>query len=224
MPSFSFSALGGLGCSFGLSNSRQFPCWLFLVCLGLSLLSFRFLLFVLGCFCLFSRRRGLFPFLFFRILMGKSKYIHKKKKSTQRPAPRYTRSTQGPQRGARKKEKGNKYNYTHQPHLQHNQFKKSTKKLGLSTIYKFFQDHKLQTKEDFILYIENSSLSKAILFLSNQIVQKMHKWAAIQAFLRLFPTKAPCQERRVSLTDLRKTQLTPTMAKKISQNTLAFGQ
>ena len=48
VPSFSFSALGGLGCSFGLSNSGQFPCWLFLVRLGLSQLSFGFLLFVLG--------------------------------------------------------------------------------------------------------------------------------------------------------------------------------
>ena len=68
-------------------------------------------------------------------------------------------------------------------------------------ISNFASDQKRQTKEFFRLWIENSSLSKAILFLAFQIVQNKHKGSALQTFLFFLPTNEPCQPKSVSLTN-----------------------
>ena len=52
------------------------------------------------------------------------------------------------------------------PHLKSNPLKKLIKELGSSSIHNLDQDHKLQIKEYFIIWIERSSFSKATLFLS----------------------------------------------------------
>ena len=102
-------------------------------------------------------------------------------------------------------------NLTH-PHLEPNQSKKLIKSKGPSSIYNLVQDQKLHKKEFFILWIESSSSSKAILFLFFHTAQKRQKGASIQAFLRFLPMKDPCQPSRVSLTENGRTQVTPKRA------------
>ena len=63
-----------------------------------------------------------------------------------------------------------------------------------------------------------------MLFLSCQIIQNKVRGAAIQAFFCLFPTKEPRQERKVSLTDLGNTQLTPKIVKRRAHSNLAIEQ
>ena len=102
--------------------------------------------------------------------------------------------------------------------------KKLIKNKGSSFINNLVQDQKLQTKEFFILWIKSSSLSKTILFLSFQTVQKRHNGAIIQAFLRFLPTKEPCQPIKVSLIDNGRTHVTPKIANNNSHKTLAMVQ
>ena len=64
------------------------------------------------------------------------------------------------------------YKKQQHPHLEPNQSKKLIKDNGLSSINNSVQDHKLQTKEFFDLWIESSSFSKVIMFLSFQTLQK----------------------------------------------------
>ena len=57
-------------------------------------------------------------------------------------------------------------------------------------------------------------LSNTTLFLSRHKVQKRHKGAAIQIFFRFLPTCAPCQAKRVCMTECGKTQVVPTKTRK----------
>ena len=84
------------------------------------------------------------------------------------------------------------------PYLELNQSMKLTSEEGLKTIDTLTQDQRLHTKEFFNLWSESSSLPNANIFLSFQTAQNIHKGAICQAFLRAFPTKAPCYPRRVS--------------------------
>ena len=86
------------------------------------------------------------------------------------------------------------------------------------------QDHKLQTKEYFILWIERSSSSKATPFLSFQTIQKKHKGAALQTFTRFLPTNKPCHPRRTSFTNDGRTHSTPERLNNNSHKTLALVQ
>ena len=104
------------------------------------------------------------------------------------------------------------------------QVKKSKILLSLIPLDTLAQDHKLQMKEFFNLYIEKVSLSKTTLFLSHHTAQKRHKGAALQTFLRFLPTFVPCQARRTYRTEKGKTQPNPTIAKISSQSILAFEQ
>ena len=110
------------------------------------------------------------------------------------------------------------------PHLELNQSKKSIKDKRSASIYNFVQDHKPHTKEYFNLCIKNSLLSNAILFLSFHTIQKRHKGANFQVFLRFLPTKDPNQPRRVSITEQGRTQVTPKRANNNSHKTLVFVQ
>ena len=72
-----------------------------------------------------------------------------------------------------------------------NQLMKSTMGINLSLINSLVQVNKLHKNKYFNLWIESSTFSKD-LFLSFQIVQKMHKGAALQTCFRFLPTKEPC--------------------------------
>ena len=117
---------------------------------------------------------------------------------------------------------------THQPpkknHLYPIQVRKSSNDLSLSPLYTLDQYQKLQMKELFNLYAENASLSKATLFLSHHTVQKRQRGAALNTFLRFFPTWVPCQARRTCRTEQGKTHPIPTIANISSQSILACGQ
>ena len=60
---------------------------------------------------------------------------------------------------------------------------------------------KVTNKKKFNIWIENSSLSKAILFLSFQTIQKRHIGVALQTLLLFLPTNEPCHPKRTSLTN-----------------------
>ena len=79
------------------------------------------------------------------------------------------------------------------PQLEPNQSKKLIKGKSPTSKQDLDQDQRSQTNEFFIIWIEKSSLTKAILFLSFQIVQNKQRGAANQAFLRFLPTKESCQ-------------------------------
>ena len=115
--------------------------------------------------------------------MGKSTKNILTTKNTQKKLTIYMKYTNGTP-GEYKRKGERKQKITHQPaytttnpRLYPNQVKKSTKDLVLSSMYKFVQDQKLQRKEDFILLIEMSSLSKAILFLSLKWSKKSKRGA-----------------------------------------------
>ena len=76
-------------------------------------------------------------------------------------------------------------------------------------IYTLTYIEKLLRKIFFILWTSNSSLSKNLLFLSFQIVQKIQR-AALQDLIHL-STKESYHPRRVSLIDSNKTHRTPKM-------------
>lgn len=65
----------------------------------------------------------------------------------------------------------------------------------------------------FILLAEETSFSKATMFLSHQIVQKRQRRASSHTLFHFFPTQAPCQEIRVWRTEERGTHLVPKMAR-----------
>ena len=91
---------------------------------------------------------------------------------------------------------------------------KLTSKEGLKTIDTLTQDQRLHTKEFFNLWSKSSSLSNANIFLSFQTVQNIHKGIIYQAFLWVFPTKAPCHPRRVFFTEQERIQVTPKREKR----------
>ena len=91
---------------------------------------------------------------------------------------------------------------------------KLTSKEGLKTIDTLTQDQRLHTKEFFNLWSKSSSLSNANIFLSFQTVQNIHKGIIYQAFLWVFPTKAPCHPRRVFFTEQERIQATPKREKR----------
>ena len=86
------------------------------------------------------------------------------------------------------------------------------------------QDKRLQMKEFFNLWIERTSYSKTILFLSFQTVQNKQRGAALQALLRFLSLKGASQPKRVSLTEKGITQLTPNKENKRSHKTFALEQ
>ena len=94
------------------------------------------------------------------------------------------------------------------PYLEPSHSKKLIREEGFKTINTLTQDQRLHTKEYFSLWSENSSFPKANKFLSFQTNQNIHKGAICQAFLQVFTTKAPCQPRRVSFTEPKRTQTT----------------
>lgn len=75
------------------------------------------------------------------------------------------------------------------PHLEWNKVKKLNKERSSLSRHKLFQKRKLQRKEIFILWIEISSLSKTILFLSCHSIQKRDNRVVIHAFLCFLPMK-----------------------------------
>ena len=87
------------------------------------------------------------------------------------------------------------------PHLEPDQSKKLIKGRGPSSIIDLVQDQKLHTKEFFILWIESSSFSKAILFLSFQTAQKRHergchsRLTTLLAHVDTMPTKKGISNR-----------------------------
>ena len=131
-----------------------------------------------------------------------------KKKSTKDP-----KSTQEEYKGAQ----------THS-HLHPNQAKNPTKEIELSTLVTLAHPHKVNRKEDFILWAEGASFSKTTLFLSSHNVQNKQRGAAIQTLFLFFPTLALCQARKSCRTVRGKTQLASVIAKSKSHNILALAQ
>ena len=110
------------------------------------------------------------------------------------------------------------------PQTNPNQSMKSTMDINFSPINSLVQDNKLHKNKYFSLWIENSTFSKDLLFLSFQIVQKRHKGAALQTFFHFLPTKVSCQPSIVSLTVDCITQKTLKGENKSSHNTLVLSQ
>lgn len=71
----------------------------------------------------------------------------------------------------------------------------------------------------FSLWLDGSLYSNDLLFLSFQIIQKMHKRAGRQAFFLFLTTKGPCHPKKASLT---KEYSTHDMPKKDNRNILHF--
>lgn len=149
--------------------------------------------------------------------------VYIKRKGHLKGIPKHIESIQQSSKDRTKRKEGLQKKITH-PHLKSNQSKILIKGKGSSSINILVQNQKLQTKELFCLQIESSSLSKAILFLSFQTIQKIHKGVAFHAFLCFFPTNESCQPRRVSLTVKDKTQDMSKRAKSNCHKTLALMQ
>ena len=62
-------------------------------------------------------------------------------------------------------------------------------------------DQRLQRKLYFSLRLDCFSFSNELLFLSLQIIQKMHKGVAHHAFFGFLLTKRSCHPKKVSLTE-----------------------
>ena len=95
---------------------------------------------------------------------------------------------------------------------------------GPSFINKLVSDQSELRKEVFSLWMDNTSSSKAILFLIFQTVQKMQRGPAVETVLHFFPTKKQFQPNKVSLIEDRNTQDTTKRVKNISHNALVFSQ
>ena len=108
---------------------------------------------------------------------------------------RYTGSIQKQPTDSKPREK--EINNSPCPYLEPSYSKKLTREEGLKTINTLTQDQRLHTKEYFSLWSENTSFPKANKFLSFQTDQNIHKGVICHAFLRVFPTNAPCHPRRV---------------------------
>ena len=79
-------------------------------------------------------------------------------------------------------------------------------------------------KENFNPWIDQPSLSKALLFLSFQIVQKKHEGVTRHAFFLFLPTKTPCHPSKASLTKEDSTHDTPKRENKRCHNALVLSQ
>ena len=101
---------------------------------------------------------------------------------------------------------------------------KSIKCVYPSPIYTLTHIEKLFRNKLFSIWSNNSSLSKNLLFLSFQSVQKMQVGAALQALLRHFSIKVPFHPRRVSLTMSEITHRTPKMENASCYSNLALSQ
>ena len=91
----------------------------------------------------------------------------------------------------KKKEKTKNY---YLPQNKPNQSIKSTMDIELSPINSLVQVNKLLKNKNFSLWIDSSTFSKDLLFLSFQIVQKKHKGATLQTFFRFLPPKEGKEE------------------------------
>ena len=86
------------------------------------------------------------------------------------------------------------------------------------------QAQRLQAKEDFNPWIDCPSLSKVLLFLSFQTIQKRHKGATHHACFLFFPTKEPCHPNKASLTDEESTHATPKRKNRRHHKTLVLAR
>ena len=111
-------------------------------------------------------------------------------------AQKHTGGIQEAPKGTKRKRK-----YNTSPHLAPSQSKKPSKESGPSFTTDLDHTQRLQTKEFFNLFIDSSSLSKAILFLSFHTAQKIHEGVAFHTFLRFLPILKPLHPLRVSLTE-----------------------
>ena len=102
--------------------------------------------------------------------------------------------------------------------------KKPIREKASSPKYTLAQFHKLQTKEFFNLWTFTTPPLKANLFLSFQIVQKIHNGMEFYIFFLFLPTKRPLQQNNTSLTVSGNTHWTPNKAKTISQRALTTVQ
>ena len=101
---------------------------------------------------------------------------------------------------------------------------KLTRETGHISTDTLDQDHRLHKKDFFNIWIDNSSLSNTIKFLSFHIVQNIHKGPACQAFLWDLPTNDPCYPRSVSFIEQERIQDTPKREKRRSQRTWDLAQ
>ena len=110
------------------------------------------------------------------------------------------------------------------PQQEPNQSKKINKERGPSTMEELAQDKRLQMNEFFNLWIDRTSFSKTILFLSFQTIQNKQRGAARQTLLRFLSFKGASQPKSVSLTENGRTQLTPNKENNRSHKTFALEQ
>ena len=155
---------------------------------------------------------------FFFFLIGKDNSLRAK-----RLEKGYTRSI------ARNKEAKNKKINKSDPYLVASQSTKSIKERVCSSIYTLTQFTKVYKKMNLISWSFLSISSKALLFLSFQVLsfQMVHirkRGAALQAFSLFLPTKDPCHLRRFLFTEECITHCTPKREKIRSHNILTFSQ
>ena len=110
------------------------------------------------------------------------------------------------------------------PYLVASQSTKSIKERVCSSIYTLAQFTKMYTKMDLISWSFLSISSKALLFLSFQMVHIRQRGAALQAFSLFLPTKDPCHPRSFLFIEECITPCTPKREKIKSHNILAFSQ
>ena len=101
---------------------------------------------------------------------------------------------------------------------------KSIKEKVCSFIYTLAQFTKVYKKMDLISWSFLSISSKALLFLSFQMVHIRQRGAALQAFSLFLPTKEPCQPRRFFFIEECITHCTPKRERIKNHNILDFSQ
>ena len=128
------------------------------------------------------------PFQIF-FLIGKDNSLRAKRleKGYTRSIPRY-------------KEAKNKKINKPDPYLVASQSTKSIKERVCSSMYTIAQFTKAYKEMDLISWLFLSISSKALLFLSFQMVHIRQRGAALQAFSLFLPTKDPCHPRRFLFT------------------------
>ena len=94
-----------------------------------------------------------------------------------------------------------------------NQSTKSTTEVRPETKNPLVHAHRLQSKTDLHPWIECSTFSRALLFLSFQTIQKRHKRAESHTFFLSFPTQGPNHPNNTSPIEEGSTHETPKREK-----------
>lgn len=120
---------------------------------------------------------------------------------------------QGHQKARTKQRCNTQKTITPPPYTMAIQLTESIIDIGLSLIPSSSTPKNRHKNERFNVWSICSTSSKDLLFLSFQIIHKMHKGATLHAFFLLFPKKDPCKLERAPLIEACITHSTPNKEK-----------